>query len=370
MIMLSFWIQCIFFIISMILYFWFTVVFCFWCVYLIDAIKRKIICYKMRCLENDTDSLQQQLAYNAKTELVKYWFLFFMNILEWLGCTFTIIAYVLFIVKQYHVVTNRNDSLIDLDISVYLVYESKELQFKFYIPDFDNICIVLSFALIGSLCIYLTARYAQKSWIKYTTIPYWICFFLISSIISQILVTLCFTNIIGIWCDAILITISIIFAFKQYRKLYMVIHWSTVDYHVSGNKHMLAKQIRMERTFNRIFAIIWLGASCIVIAEFMGAILDTIHKFSNKDASILTSLCGITHLYTPDVSQIYTISLYVQVTLSMIGCLIIFIPYIVTGLVTMSVVLWRLFRGKTGYKTHFPVHLRYSLIQPGRCRHF
>ena len=359
--MLSFWIQFSFFIISMIIYFWFTVVFCFWCVYLIDAIKRKINCYKMKCMESDTDSYQQLLAYNARTDLVKYWFLFLMNIIEWLGCTFTITPYILFIVHQYHIETNRNDSLSDFSISAYRS-KSSEVQFSFYLPDFDNACIVLSFALIGSLCIYLAARYAQKSWIKSNTIPYWMSFFVLSSILSQILIIICYTNIVGLWSDAVLITISIIFAYKQYRKLYMVMHWSTVDQQVRGNKKMLAKQIRMERNFNTIFTIIWTGVFCIVLSEFIGAILDTVDRFSNKE-SILISLCGNTHLSNPDKPQIYTVFLYVQITIGVIGCFIIFIPYIVTGLATMSLILGRLFRGKTGYRTHFPVQLHYPLIR-------
>ena len=366
-IMLSFWIQFVFFIISMIIYFCFTVVFCFWCVYLIDAIKRKRIFYKMRNLESDTDSHQQLLAYNAKTELVKYWFLFFMNIIEWLGCTFTIISYVLFIVQQYHIETHKNDSLVDF---VVYIPKSSEILFHFNLPDFDNVCIVLSFALIGSLCIYLSARYAQKSWITSNTIPYWISFFVISSILSQILIIICYTNIIGLWCDALLISISIVFAFKQYRKLYMVIHWSTVDQQVSGNKRMLAKQIRMERTFNTIFIIVLTGAFLISLSEYFEAILDTIHRFSNKNASVLTSLCGKSYHSNPDISQIYTILLYVEVTVAVIGCFIIFFPYIVSGLATMSLILCRLLRGKTGYRTHFPVQLHYSLIQSRRCRHF
>ena len=49
-------------------------------------------------------------------------------------------------------------------------------------------------------------------------------------------------------------------------------------------------------------------------------------------------------------------------SIRIIGILFIFIAYIGYGLCTMSVLLWRLFTGKTCYRTHFPVQLNTPLI--------
>ena len=127
----------------------------------------------------------------------------------------------------------------------------------------------MSMAILGSLCMYLSARYAQKSWIKSNRIPYWICFFLFSSIATQILITICYTHIIGKWCDMILVTLSVIFAWKQYRKLDMVLQWSIVDLRVNGDIELLDRHVRMKCRFNRIFTAIWIGISFALVANFI-----------------------------------------------------------------------------------------------------
>ena len=59
----------------------YSLVFIFWSIYLIDAVKRKRIYYKrtLRYLKRD-DLDQQALAYNAKTQLVKFVTLLCLNI--------------------------------------------------------------------------------------------------------------------------------------------------------------------------------------------------------------------------------------------------------------------------------------------------
>ena len=220
-IMLFLWVILSLVIIAIFGYFLFTVVFCFWFIYLVDAIKRKRSFYKaaLRCMLGKSDLQQQILAYNAKTQLVKFVMLFILNFIEWVGITFELIPSSIMIVHKYRKDYQTNYTSV-----------SGEICYKFRLPYFDNVCVVLSLTIIGSLCMYLSARYAQKSWITSNRIPYWICFFSFSSIVAQILVMICYTSIIGIWCDKIVVTLSMIFAWKQYRKLNMVIQWSIVDF--------------------------------------------------------------------------------------------------------------------------------------------
>ena len=81
----------------------FTVVFCFWFIYLVDAIKRKRSFYKaaLRCVLGKSDLQQQMLAYNAKTQLIKFVMRFIANHIEWAGFTLEIISLSMAIVRNF-----------------------------------------------------------------------------------------------------------------------------------------------------------------------------------------------------------------------------------------------------------------------------
>ena len=340
------WLQLAIFATAVVGYILYTVVFWFWFIYLIDVIKRKRGYYKatLRCLEREFDPHQQTLAYNAKTELVKFVFLFCLNLLEWIGFTAAITTCILNAVWDYQ----QEPS------------EKGKWYYKLQVPPLPyNMCLVNFLTTLGSLCMYLSARYAQKSWIKSNRIPYWICFLMLSSILSQILIIISYTHIIGMWCDEIINVVCMIFAWKQYRKLDMVLQWFIVDLRVSGEMELLEKHIKMKRRFNRIFTTIWIGVSCVVVAGSINLICYTILFILRMDNFSFTdrfsNASNLEVLYTRIVFPITE-------CIVLVGFLFFFIPYIGYGLCTMSVLLWRLFRGKTGYRTHFPVQLTKSLI--------
>ena len=351
------WVQLSLVATGMIFYFLYTIVFCFWFIYLLDAMKRKRSFYKtmLKCVQGESDLHQQMLAYNAKTELVKFVSVFCLNIIEWITGTFGNISLTThFVINYQHKFPiNRTLSLIG------------EWDSKLYVPYFGNVFITISLCIAGNLCMYLSARYAQKSWIKSYRIPIWICFFLLGSIAAQFLVTICYTHFIGMCCSILLVALSVIFAWKQYRKLNMVIQWSIVDLSVSGNIELLEKHVRMKRRFNRIWTTIWIGVSCILVANFIYGITQTtriilhLHDHSFTDV-FFYGIPSHSHYYP----ESYTISfLYLmKVFLTIMGVLIFSIPYIGYGLCTMFVLLWRLFRGKTGYRTHFHVEISRPLV--------
>ena len=303
--------------------------------------------------EVESDPHLLMLAYNAKTELVKFVYLFCLNLIDWAGITNVLLLSILQFVWD-----NQQELPND-----HLPSGSGKwsIPFKLSIPYFGNIYLIFSAAILGSLCMYLSARYAQKSWIKSNRIPYWICFFLLSLSAAQVLVIICDTYIIGIWCENIVVTLSVLFAWKQYRKLNMVIQWSIVDLRVSGNIELLEKQVRMKRRFNRIFTTIWIGVYCLLLTNFIILISQTtniIHRMSTQltlytgNHSFTETLLCPTEIEANDPINIY----FIQEIITTIGCLFIFIPDTGYGLCTMFVILWRLFRGKTGYRTHFHVH--------------
>ena len=349
------WVQLVIISTVGVAYFLLTVVFCFWFVYLLDGMKRKIIFYKrtLKCGERESDSHQQMLAYNAKTDIVKFVFLFCLNLLEWVGVTFGIVSLILHFVREYIQEFPTNHSMSVLE----------EWDTKLNTPYIENVCIEISMAMIGSLCMYLSMRYAHKSWMKSNRIPCWICFFSLSSIAAQILVTICYTHIIGMWCDAILVTLSVVFAWKQYRKLDMVLQWSIVDLRVNGDIELFDRHVRMKRRFNRIFITIWIGISFILATECINVFSQTAQTLLGTFNHLFTDmlLCEFT-VYSHRDSYVIMFLTLLQGILSITGCLFFFIPYVGYGLCTMYVLLWRLFRGKTGYKTHFHVQLNTPLM--------
>ena len=350
------WVELSLLVTGIIFYFLYTIVFYFWFIYLLDAIKRKRRFYKTtsRCAQGESDPHQQMLAYNAKTELIKLYICFCLNLVDWVGITFVATSGILKLLSDYQHEFPTNHLLPVLG----------KLTSMLNIMPFDVLFLVISLAIIGILCMYLSARYAQKSWITSERIPYWICFFLLSSIITQILVSICYTHIIGLWCDILLVTVSVLFAWKQYRKLNMVIQWSIVDLNVSGNIELLEKQIGMKRRFNRIFTTILIGVCFLSVAFAIDVICHTIQViFLMYNHPFTASLLCDTSYNYPD-SSMYAISFGYSIAgfLMLIGMLIGYISYIGYGLCTMYVVLGRLMKGKTGYRTHFHVDLSRPLI--------
>ena len=207
---------------------------------MIDAIIRRRACYKnaLECLED-----QHIKTYNARTELVKYVIIFCMNLLEWMGCNFGLMNYTINYVSYFR---QLNNSVTDPRS-----YNQSIIKHRFNVLNLDNLSMIMCTAFIGSLCMYLAARQARISWIKSNTIRYWICFFLLCWIATQILITVCYTSIIGEWLDRILLGIVLVFAWKQYKKLDMVIQWSIVDLRVRRKMKLLEKQVRREATFQQ-----------------------------------------------------------------------------------------------------------------------
>ena len=65
------WIESVMFATGAVVYILYKIVFWFWFIYLINAMKRKRGYYKttMRCIEVESDPHLQMLAYNAKPNL-------------------------------------------------------------------------------------------------------------------------------------------------------------------------------------------------------------------------------------------------------------------------------------------------------------
>ena len=350
-----------------------TVVFFFWFVYFLDAIQRKWKFYKseLKCLQRENFDIQQQtLVYNAKTEFVKNIFLFTLNLVEWLAFIFARFGYVVYFTHQfYEDEINNNQSLPLNEHSSFVVLNitTGNITIQYSVYSFlylTNVFFVLSLILVASLCMFLAARIARKSWIKSNRIPHLIAFFLVCLIINQTLVSFCSSQIISNWFTTLLVTASFFIAIKQYKQLRMVIGWTIVDLFVYRKKGTMEKQIQMKRKFTRLFTIVCTGILILILSEFLSTIVHTLFLILRKKdtTGIDISLCKKSTFKLPVVKDIFTVLFYIKFAIELLGNLFIFIPYVVHGLSTMYAVMWRLYKGKTGYKTHFHIELRAPFI--------
>ena len=350
-----------------------TVVFCFWFVYLLEAMRRKWKFYKnaLRLLERgDSDSQQLSLAYNAKTEFVKNIFLFFLNLVEWVAFIFARVAYLLNFTLQYSEddtseVKYHNESQSSFFAVLNIPSSNVHLNLSAYSFLFlPNNLLVLSLTLVACLCMYLAARSAGRSWIQSKYIPHIICFFFICMVAIQILALFCSIHIIADLCNITLVTASLIIALKQYMKLRMVINWTITDLSISSRRNSLAKQVKMRKQFIRFFNLIWIGTFMLVSCEYLRTLLHTLVIIfrSVEGANFSISLCQSTYFITQAFSDIITVLFFSKFALGVLGASFIFIPYIVYGLSAMCIILWRLYKGKTGYKTHYHNEIYAPLI--------
>ena len=303
------------------------------------------------CLERDGTNQEKILAYNAKTEFTKYVFLFFINLLEWDTLMTTALTFTPNLILRYDVIVSKGEHFAILSHGSDLNEEKDRIRYFITSLPFHNwsiSCFILSLVLIASLCMYLAARQAKLSWMKSNKIPYLIVFFLISLIITQ--------TISGIYsyiyilirdlCYTLLFISAFVILTKQYKKLLMVINWSIVDLQISGNIHLLNKQIQMKHRFKRIFKFLFTGY-IILLPNFIALLmLDIILVFFEQTTSINSKIVDFFH-------HTYVALNLVQCIIVLMAIMFLSIPYIGFGISTMCVILWRLINGKTGYKTHF-----------------
>ena len=202
------------------------------------------------------------------------------------------------------------------------------------------------------------------SWITSDNIPYLISLCILYQVVSDIIASFCSFLIIAKCFNLFLFTVSILFALKQYRKLLMVINWTIVDLRVSGNNLLLRKQIKMKRTFTRIFTYIWIGFSLILTYNYIAYFLfiSAVLIRSSDSLSFDIFLCEISHVPNSEMFSFITILKGVNNFVLLIGIVFVFIQYTGLGLSNMSVILWRLCTGKSGYRTHFHNDLYAPLV--------
>ena len=342
-------------------------VFVFWFIYLIKPIRKQWNKYKNSQKYKpytDCDFQEETALYNTETELKKYIFLFFINIVEWLAFFYNSILY-LYEVFQSHkhclIVNNNNNSVSAhewLKIPCFLTATEMHYSSYFFSSILflgDNL-LVLSLILIACLCEYLAARYAQKSWMKTHNQILLISVLVAYMAIIQIMSLFCSIAIITKWFNTFLFTLAFCLAVTQYRKLNMVIKWTIVDLEISKvNKRMLKKIIAQKRAFNFMFKFIWVGTGIMIAIEYIRNVL-LIAKLVLDQSSSLNfdiSLCYNEQNTNSIVSDVINLSLGLDNIISTIGFVIYFIPYIGVGITEIYTQLWRQVKYGSANKIRF-----------------
>ena len=331
----------------------YTVVFCFWSLYLSYSTRRKWKSYKraVKCLQGYFCCQYQWQAYSAKTEFVKYIFLLIMNLVEWTALmSMSVGAIVKYIIALVHCPPSEH-----FNEECFLAYPQINSLMTSNSMIFSKNCVVLGIILMASLCLYLAANYTTVTWISSKRIPGLITLFLLYITVAQILASFCSIMLISMLLNTMLMTAATVVLFKEYRQLCMVLSWQIVDLGVSKNDILLKRLIKTKRDFRRVFSFILLGLIIIIAFQYIELTLISIGiVLRNSNSSYIDiSLCEESLLSTFEKSDLYALLFRIDEYIIGIAILIIYIPYIGYGLSTMYIVIWRLVRGKTGYKTHF-----------------
>ena len=267
--------------IFVVLYAVLTIAFCFWFVFLLQAVITKRSCYRTAKfgLQERNDPSQQQVVHDAETCYVLSVSLFSINIIEWVTITLFAAAYIYVIVKygwecSRHTTANGSFNLsADTNLSIsHCITQSIQTSFvnskirNFLVNSGYNL-ILLSLTLIACLCNYLTARYAKVSWIKSDKIPFYIILVLVIMLLAQLTTLFCFLTLIVRYVHLVITSAALVVAIQQARRLRMVVEWMIVDLEISQtNKTSLQRLRLMSKRLKILFTILFLGVGFLLIA--------------------------------------------------------------------------------------------------------
>ena len=330
-------------------------VYCFWFVYLLRDIINKRSYYRAALIQmqGTEDSYQQHVVYNAETKYTQTLFIFFLNTVEWVALTFVVVAYVYLSLRQGLGCSSRHNSgncftlALETDLLNSSIYSSLII--------FAYNLLLLSLTLVASLCNYLTARYAKKSWIKSDKIPFYIILVLVIMLLAQLTTLFCFLTLIVRFVHLVITSAALVVAIQQARRLRMVVEWMIVDLKISQTDQISLQRLRlMNKRLKILFTVLFSGMGFLLISMFIADIQvgTQLVLQSIFEASKYHSICTLHNNYLPDYASA-VFSLFGNL-FSFAGIALVYTPYICSGLFTMSVLSWRRFRGRTGFKTHYP----------------
>ena len=349
-----------------IVYLIYLIAFFFWFSYLLRIIHRKWHFYKVTRVDSNNDS--NYLAYKLNTEFVHYVFLFVINIVEGMANTLKFLTLPVYLVDAYGdsnrdtqwgsenetLTVRQNFRFFEYGLNPSLVLNADRATTNLF---------VLTIALTTSLCVYLSARYARKSWITSNSIRYYLGITIIILVILQAsALTHWISSIITRIVHWVLEVVLFILLVKRTKRLRMVVNWTIVDLSLSLNQHRQVNRLRrMERRFVWYLYLLLIGYFLLVMADFAYTVclvmigFFKISSFSNL--SLILDRIDLSFLQdNTALARAYPIIKFVISLFYNLGIGFLVLPYVIPAFYTLAIMLWRCVRGKTGYQTHFPNH--------------
>ena len=242
-----------------------STVFVFWFVYLFERIFHYWKYYNsaLRASKDYTE----QVVYERKTELVKVIFLFAINLIEY-TCLMAYVALRIFVNTQGP----------DSDLSAHFLTSHQYELLSFTQISFSVMydLVIINLALISTLCRYLAAKYAEKSWINNKHVKKYLSLLAILIIIITILYSFCYLVFLA-KCLQFLLEVSILaITIKQFKRLIMVIDWKIVGLGIdndANNIFVLKSLIQNRRRSVICMTIIFIGAFLLIFSEFLTILL-------------------------------------------------------------------------------------------------
>ena len=336
----------------------------FWFIYFVKSIvyRRNI---SKSCLQQNETSPQSLSYFNNKTFLVRDAFLLAMLLVEWFGLISTSLLIVdshLIYVRDCLYRTNNGSYLLSIHASSNIPCYLNDVELQILnsevnssIFQFAYSCLSLCTVLVISLCRYLTARYARLSWIKSNTIPYFIFLSVLILVILNLLKFFCHLLFLSECILWIFEVILLGLMFRESKKLLMVMNWTNIDLSIAQNQpNLLYRSKCMKKRFKKFVILLWIGAFFFVFLHFLhisifGAdlILNFIHDHPEN-----RSFCQIHSVqYIPQPIRM-TVTVLSLISLTISNAMIS-LPFYLTSLYIMCVIIWRLVKGKSGLRTHF-----------------
>ena len=342
------------------LYFFTTVAFCFWIIYLKRGFLSKLRLY-IWAKKYDRESIS-----DLETEIVKQALLFLLNIVEWVEVTFSCAAHVAITIQDSNICELKGNTTAVKEL---ICFGTKGHLNSLNSQTFVNLVIFqynaffVSLILTAFLCSYLSTKYAGKQFVQTTNIP-------ISIMVAVLMVI--FVHISNLFCSLTLFircahsmaeVVLLILTYKHFRSLNKVLTWKINDFQLSqSDQRLVTKYRRMNRRFAMFFLNNWIGCILYVIGQILGnillvteVVLNKIH-FPNHEHY----LCNIKQSLIPKSVLIPLNMLYI--TVCVLGLFIGALPYVLGAYGTLFYSVWARIKGKQRYTTHYSSHLNTAFV--------
>ena len=225
--------------------------------------------------------------------------------------------------------------------------------------------MILTCVLISSLCQYLIARYARKSWIHCKKLPHYICLYIFLITIVDVSYFFCYLTFISNCLQWLFGAIMFAITTIQFNRFIAEINRKNKDLENIKDYEIRLRNLKMSK--NRCILCMKLlstGIVLFILAELLSNIFIgtelILHGIYKQNFLRKSSFCKV-HQGNIPLPIFVTIS-SLNTIITVIGFMFVLGPYLVIGYQTMFILIWRRITGKTGVKIRYNNHLTKKLL--------